>query len=175
MPQAVNVQVQGQAMLLQDQFKPPGEGAGGHGQVGSVTAEDVVLCGQLSTLVEFQLPLAEGAVLFQETGHLQGEVHVPVPGSGLGLFYNDVLSRDLHHVAADVDGLLRKVYVLPFQATALAPAHPRGDDEFEISFVLDTLFLQRGNEFPCGFFVGHVALLFLLAAVFVGAPGRILR
>ena len=103
MPQAVDVQVQGQAVFFEDQLEPPSKGAGGHGQISSVAAEDVVLQGQLSALVEFQFPLAEGAVLFQEAGHLQGEVHISVPGSGLGFFDDDVLSRDLHHVAAEMN------------------------------------------------------------------------
>ena len=61
-------------MLFENQLEPPGEGAGGHGQVFSVTAEDIILWAQFSALMQLQLPLAEGAVLFQEAGHLQGEV-----------------------------------------------------------------------------------------------------
>ena len=99
--------------------------------------------------MQLQLPLAEGAVLLQKAGHLQGEVHIPVPGSGLGFFHKDVLPRDLHHVAADVDGLLGKIHVLPFEAAALPTAHPRGDDELEVGFVLDALLLQRGDETLC--------------------------
>ena len=57
MSEAVDVQVQGQAVLLQNQFEPPGEGTWGHGQVGAVTAEDVVLWGEGMALVKFQLPL----------------------------------------------------------------------------------------------------------------------
>ena len=64
----------GKAMLLQNQFEPPGEGAGGHGQVFSVTAEDIILWSEGASLVQLQLPFTEGAVLFQEAGHLQGEV-----------------------------------------------------------------------------------------------------
>ena len=58
-----------------------------------------------------------------------------VSGSGLGFFDNNVLPSDLHHVPADVDGLLSEINVLPFQPTALAPAHPRGDDELEIRLI----------------------------------------
>lgn len=77
-------------MFFEDQLEPPGKGAGGHGQVFSVAAEDVVLCGQLSALVEFQLPFTEGAVLFHQAGHLQGEVHIPVPGGRLEFFYRNI-------------------------------------------------------------------------------------
>ena len=80
MPETVDVQVQGQVVLFEDQLESPGKSARGHGQISSVAAEDVVLQGQFSALVEFQFPLAEGAVLFQDAGHLQGEVHISVPG-----------------------------------------------------------------------------------------------
>ena len=131
-PQAVDVQVQGQAVFFEDQLEPPSKGAGGHGQISSVAAEDVVLYGQFSALVEFQFPLAEGTILFQQACHLQGKVDVPIPGRSLRFLHDDVLSRDLHHVAADVDGLLGKVHVLPFQAAAFPTAHPRSDDEFKV-------------------------------------------
>ena len=132
-------------MLFEDQLESPGKSAGGHGQIFSMAVEDIILRGQFSALVQFQLPLTEGAVLFHQAGHLQGEVHIPVPGGCLGFFHNDVLPGDLHHVAADVDGLLEKVHVLPFETAALPSPHPRGDDEFEISFVLNALLLQRGD------------------------------
>ena len=132
MPETVDVQVQGQVVLFEDQLESPGKSARGHGQVGTMTAEDVVLCGQFSALVQHQLPFTEGAVLFQEACHLQGKVDVPLSGSGLGFFHKDVLPRDLHHVAADVDGLLGKIHVLPFQAAAFPTAHPRSDDEFKV-------------------------------------------
>lgn len=112
MPQAVDVQVQGHAVLFEDQLEPPGKGAGGHRQIGPMATEEVVLRGEGAALMQLQLPLTEGAVFFQETGHLQGEVDVPVPGGCFGLFYKDVLPGDLHHVAADVDRLLGKVHVL---------------------------------------------------------------
>ena len=112
-PQAVDVQVQWESVLLQNQFEPPGEGAGGHGQIGPMAAEDVVLWSEGAPLMELQLPLAEGAVLFQEAGHLQGEVHISVPGSGLGFFDDDVLPRDLHHVAAEYGGVVAKPQQLP--------------------------------------------------------------
>ena len=63
---AVDVQVQGQVVLFEDQLEPPSKGAGGHGQIFSMAAEDVVLYGQFSALVEFQFPLAERTVLLQQ-------------------------------------------------------------------------------------------------------------
>ena len=101
-------------MFFENQLESPGAGAGGHGQVGTMAAEDVVLRGERASLMKLQLPLAERSVLFQEACHLQGKVAVPLSGSGLRFFDDDVLSRDLHHVAADVDGLLGKIHVLPF-------------------------------------------------------------
>ena len=100
-------------MLLQDQFKPPGEGAGGHGQVSSVTAENIILWGEGAPLIELQLPLAERTVLFQEASHFQREVHIPVPGGGFGFFHKDVLPRDLHRVAAEYGGVVAKPQQLP--------------------------------------------------------------
>ena len=52
-PQAVDVQVLGQVVLLQNQFEPPGESAGCHGQIGPMAAEDIILRGQFSALMEF--------------------------------------------------------------------------------------------------------------------------
>ena len=45
-PQAVDVQVQGQVVLFENQLEPPGESAGVHGQVGTVTAENIILWGE---------------------------------------------------------------------------------------------------------------------------------
>ena len=162
-------------MFLQNQFEPPSEGAGSHGQVGPMAAEDVVLRGQLSALVEYQLPLAERAVFFQQTGHLQGEVHVPIPGGGLWFFHKDVLPRDLHHIPAYMDGLLGKIHVLPLQTAAFPSPHPRGNNEFEVGFVLDALLLQRSDETLGSFLIRYVALFLLFPGVFVGAPSWILR
>ena len=62
-PQAVDVQVQGQVVLFENQLEPPGESAGVHGQVGTVMAEDIILWGERASLVQLQLPFTEGAVL----------------------------------------------------------------------------------------------------------------
>ena len=82
MPETVDVQVQGQVVLFEDQLESPGKSARGHGQIFSMAAEDVVLQGQLSALVQFQLPLTEGAVLLQQAGHLQGKGRLSLPPHG---------------------------------------------------------------------------------------------
>ena len=46
MPETVDVQVQGQAVFLQNQLEPPGEGAGSHGQVSTMAAEDQTPSGE---------------------------------------------------------------------------------------------------------------------------------
>ena len=109
----MDVQVQGQVVLFEDQLESPGKSARGHGQIFSMAAEDVVLQGQLSALVQLQLPLAERTVLLQQAGHLQGKVDIPVPGGGFGFFHKDVLPRDLHHVAAEYGGVVAKPQQLP--------------------------------------------------------------
>mgnify|MGYP006903571525 CR=1 FL=1 len=73
-----------------------------------------------------------------------------------------------------MDGTLLPINVAPLQSAALAPPHPRGDDELEVGFVLDALALQRGNDLLRRFLVRN--LLFALApGVAVGAPSRIMR
>lgn len=91
-------------MFLQNQFESPGEGTGGHGQVDPLALEDVVLRGEGAPLMEHQLPFTEGAVLFQEACHFQGEVHIPVPGGCFGLFYQESAKLSLGDVTAGEGG-----------------------------------------------------------------------
>lgn len=73
-----------------------------------------------------------------------------------------------------MDGSLLPINVAPFQSAALAPPHPRGDDELEVGLVLNALALQRGDDLLRRFLVRN--LLFALApGVAVGAPRRIMR
>ena len=55
-PQGVDVQSGGQAVLLQDQLEPPGEGGGRHGEPASMTAEDVVGILQFPPIIRLRLP-----------------------------------------------------------------------------------------------------------------------
>ena len=38
------------------------------------------------------------------------------------------------------------VDVASLQAAALTPPHPGGDDELEVGLILETFFLQRGDD-----------------------------
>lgn len=173
-PERMDVQLLRQAVLLEDQLEAVGEGGGRHGQLRSLAAEQKVIGGQLPLVIGFGDIPTFFLVLPQETFHLGGEVHIAVTCAGLGFFYEDLLVRHLDRVAADVDGTLLPINVAPLQSAALAPPHPRGDDELEVGFVLDALALQRGDDFLCRFLVRD--FLFTLApGVAVGAPRRIMR
>ena len=73
-----------------------------------------------------------------------------------------------------MDGTLLPINVAPLQSAALAPPHPRGDDELEVGFVLDALALQRGND-PLRRFLVRDFLFALAPGVAVGAPRRAMR
>ena len=173
-PEGMDVQLLRQAVLLEDQLEAVGEGGGRHGELRSLTAEQEVIGGQFSLVIGFGDVCAFLPVLPQKTFHLSGEVHIAVARVGLGFLDEDFFVCHLDRVAADVDGTLFPINVTPFQSAALAPPHSRGDDELEISFVLDALTLQRGDDLLRRFLVRD--LLFALApGVAVGAPRRIMR
>ena len=173
-PEGMDVQLLRQAVLLEDQLEAAGEGGGRHGKLRSLTAEQEVIGGQFSFIVGLGDVLALTPVLPQETFHFSREVDVAVARAGLGFFYEDLLVCHLDRVAADVDGTLLPINVAPLQSAALAPPHPRGDDELEVGFVLDALALQRGDDLLRRFLIRD--LLFALApSVAVGAPRRIMR
>ena len=173
-PEGMDVQFLRQAVLLEDQLEAVGEGGGRHGELRSLTAEQEVIGGQLPLVIGFGDVRTFLPVLPQETFHLGGEVHIAVARAGLGFLDKDFLVRHLDRVAADVDGTLLPINVAPLQSAALAPPHPRGDDELEVGFVLDALALQRGDDLLRRFLVRD--LLFALApGVAVGAPRRIMR
>ena len=173
-PEGMDVQLLRQAVLLEDQLEAVGEGGGRHGELRSLTAEQEVISGQLPLVIGFGDICTFLPVLPQETFHLGGEVHIAVTCAGLGFFYEDLLVRHLDRVAADVDGTLLPINVAPLQTAALAPPHPRGDDELEVGFVLDALALQRGDDLLRRFLVRD--LLFTLSTgVAIGAPSRVMR
>ena len=173
-PEGVDVQLLRQAVLLEDQLEAVGEGGGRHGELRPLTAEQEVIGGQLPLVIGFGDVCTFLPVLPQKTFHLGGEVHIAVACAGLGFLDEDFLVRHLDRVAADVDGTLLPINVAPFQSAALAPPHPRGDDELEVGFVLDALTLQRGDDLLRRFLVRD--FLFTLApGVAVGAPSRIMR
>ena len=173
-PERMDVQLLRQAVLLEDQLEAVGEGGGRHGELRSLTAEQEVIGGQLSPVIGFGDVCTFLSVLPQETFHLGGEVHIAVTCAGLGFLDKDLLVRHLDRVAADVDGTLLPINVAPLQSAALAPPHPRGDDELEVGFVLDVLALQRGND-PLRRFLVRDLLFTLATGVAVGAPSRVMR
>ena len=75
-------------------------------------------------------------------------------------------------VAQAVDIELLSVNVPPLQGAALAPPHPRGDDELEIGFILDALALQRGGDLLRRFFVGNLFPCFLTCVARHGSGDR---
>ena len=159
-PEGLDVQLPRQAVLLADQLEAVGEGGGGHGGLRSLTAEQEVIGGQLSPVVSFGDVCTFLPVLPQEAFHLGGEVHIAVARAGLGFLNEDFLVRHLDRVAADVDGTLFPINVALLQTAALAPPHPRGDDELEVGFVLDALALQCGNDPLRRFLVRDLFLTF---------------
>ena len=173
-PEGMDVQLLRQAVLLEDQLEAVGKGGGRHGKLRSLTAEQEVIGGQLPLVIGFGDIPTFFLVLPQETFHLGGEVHIAVTCAGLGFFYEDLLVRHLDRVAADVDGSLLPINVAPLQPAALAPPHPRGDDELEVGFVLDALALQRGDDPLRRFFVRDLFLTFA-PGVAIGAPRRVMR
>ena len=84
-PERVDVQILGQAVLLEDELEAPGEGGGRHGQSGELAAEDKVIVREPALVIGQGLSLTEAAVLTQQGFHLGGEVHIPIPSLGLGL------------------------------------------------------------------------------------------
>ena len=173
-PQTVYIELLRQAVLFQDALEPPCEGGGRHRQTCALPPKQEVIGGQLPLVIGFGDIPTFFLVLPQETFHLGGEVHIAITCAGLGFLDEDLLVRHLDRVAADVDGTLLPINVAPLQSAALAPPHPRGDDELEVGFVLDALALQRGDDLLRRFLVRD--LLFALApGVAVGAPSRIMR
>ena len=173
-PQTVYIELLRQAVLFQDALEPPCEGGGRHRQTCALPPKQEVIGGQLPLVIGFGDIPTFFLVLPQETFHLGGEVHIAITCAGLGFLDEDLLVRHLDRVAADVDGTLFPINVAPLQSAALAPPHPRGDDELEVGFVLDALALQRGDDLLRRFLVRD--LLFALAPdVAVGAPSRIMR
>ena len=158
--EGMDVQLLRQAVLLEDQLEAVGEGGGRHGELRSLTAEQEVISGQLPLVIGFGDVCTFLPVLPQETFHLGGEVHIAVTCAGLGFFHEDLFVCHLDRVAADVDGTLLPINVAPLQSAALAPPHPRGDDELEVGFVLDALALQRGNDPLRRFLVRDLFLTF---------------
>ena len=172
--EGVDVQLLRQAVLLEDQLEAVGEGGGRHRELRSLTAEQEVIIGQLPLVIGLGEVCTLLPIFPQETFHLGREVHIAVTCAGLGFLNEDLLVCHLDRVAADVDGSLLPINVAPFQSAALAPPHPRGDDELEVGLVLNALTLQRGDDFLRRFLVRD--LLFTLApGVAVGAPRRIMR
>ena len=170
----VDVQLLRQAVLLEDQLEAVSEGRGRHGELRSLTAEQEVIFGQLPPVIGFGDVSALLLIFPQEAFHLGGEVDVAVACAGFRRFHEDLLICYLDCIAADMDGTLLPINVLPLQGAALAVPHSRGDDELVIGFVLDALVLQRGDDLLRGFRVRD--LLFAFASgVAVGAPCRIMR
>ena len=110
----------------------------------------------------------------QEDFHFSGEVDVAVTGASFRSLDEDLVAGDLHGVAANVDGTLYPVDILPLQGAALAPPHSCGDDELEVGFVFDALLLQCGNDLLHRFLISDLPLQ-PAACIAVGAPRGIMH
>ena len=157
-PERMDVQLLRQAVLLENQLETVSEGGGRHGELRSLAAEQEVIGGQLPLVIGFGDVCTFLPVLPQETFHLGGEVDISVPGAGLGFLDEYLIAGNFYSVAADVDGTLLPINVAPLQSAALAPPHPRGDDELEVGFVLDSLALQCGDDLLRRFLVRNVTV-----------------
>ncbi len=173
-PEGMDVQLLRQAVFLEDQLETVGEGGGRHGEPRPLPAEQEVISGQFPLVIGLGDVCTFLPVLPQQRFHLGGEVHIAVAHAGPGFFDEDLLVRHLDRVAADVDGTLFPINVAPLQSAAFAPPHSRGDDELEISFVLDALPLQRGDDLLRRFLIRNLFLA-LAPGVAVGAPSRVMR
>ena len=112
-PQEVDIQGGWQAVLLQDQLEPPGEGGGHHGEPLLMTAEDIVCILQSPSIIRLRLP-GTFPLEFSQLGlHLQREVHIPVSSHGFRLLDDDVLVGYFHRIPLNVDATLLSVDVDP--------------------------------------------------------------
>ena len=57
-PKGVDIQILWQAVLFQNQLKPPGEGGGRHGKAAALAAEQEVPVLQFSAVIGLRLPRA---------------------------------------------------------------------------------------------------------------------
>ena len=170
--ETVDAQVFRQSVGVEDFLESPCEGAGCHGQGKSLTAEDVVVIGELPLFMSLCFPLADLMVLRQQAFHFRGEVDVPVAGGRFRLLDLDFLACDLDHVAADVELVADKVEVAPLEAAAFATSNARGNEQLEVGFVLDAFLLQRTDEPYNCFFIRDGFFLFL-SCVLVCPPSRV--
>ena len=63
--EGMHIELLRQAVLFQDQLESPCEGGRRHGKLVPVSAEHIIILGQLSVFIVFRLPVALVAVLFQ--------------------------------------------------------------------------------------------------------------
>lgn len=129
-------------------------------------AEDIIIGGQFALVIGFSFLLAKFSVLFQQDCRLSGEVNITITRGSFRFLDDDILAGDFLHIPTDMNGLFFEIHIAPLQSTTLAPAHTRGDNQFEISFIFDAFLFKGGNELLRSFFIGYI-LLFLLFASFL--------
>jgi hypothetical protein len=106
-------------------------------------AEYEIISSQLPIFVGIGLPDALTIILFKEAFHLRREVHVSIPCYSFRVLDDDILSCDFYHDPLDVDALAFVVNVGLFQATALSPPHPGGNNQLVVGFILAALVAER--------------------------------
>ena len=140
--QAVDIQICGQVIRLEDFLEAPCEGRWRHRQFHAFSAEHIIVLGLLASVVTLCFRCAEGFVFAEQALHFGGEVHIPVSGFRLRRFDDNLVTGRFDRVPADVDAAFGVVDILPFERAALAAPHPRGDDELEVGFIQDAFCLQ---------------------------------
>ena len=107
--QAVNIQICGQVIRLEDFLEAPCEGRRCHRQFHALSAEHIVIFGLLASVVKRCFYCTEGFVFAEQAFHFGGEVHIAVSGFGFRRFHDDLVPRRFDGIAVDVDVLSGKL------------------------------------------------------------------
>ena len=107
--QAVDVQICGQVIRLEDFLEAPCEGRRCHRQFHALSAEHIIVFRLLSPVITLGFRLAEGFVLAEQAFHLGGGIHISVARFRFRRFHDDLVAGRFDGIAADVDVLSGKL------------------------------------------------------------------
>ena len=116
--QAVDIQICGQVIRLEDFLEAPSERRGSHRELYALSAEHIIVFGLLAPVVALRFGCAEGFVFAQQAFHFGGEVHISVASFRFRRFGDDLVAGRFDCVPADVDAAFGVVDVLPLERTA---------------------------------------------------------
>ena len=116
--QAVDIQICGQVIRLEDFLEAPSERRGCHRELYALSAEHIIVFGLLAPVVALRFGCAEGFVFAQQAFHFGGEVHISVASFRFRRFDDDLVAGRFDCVPADVDAAFGVVDVLPLERTA---------------------------------------------------------